>query len=206
MRPFAALSLAALMLLTGCAAPESTPATDPALEQRMRAIADQAWDDLLAKHRDAQRPEYRVERMITMDEWGSVIAGCMNDLGFTSVTDSGDGGILSGDMNPGQSEPYDIALYDCQARYPLDPKYSDPLTEEMIAKIYDHYVDELTPCVEGLGYDVPTAPSRQRFMETYATNPWNPLGDIITEIAASENGNDIQLLLEACPELPPDLY
>jgi hypothetical protein len=201
-----ALAVLAVALLAGCSTPAPTDPADRTIEQRMRAIADQAWDDLLSQHPDAERPEYRVERMITMDEWGAVIAACMNDLGFTSVKDSGDGGILSGDMHTSQAEAYDIGMYDCQARYPLDPKYSEPLTDDQLSLIYDYNVDELTPCAEALGYEIGPAPSRQQFIETYDTEPWLPLGDIIQSIAATGDGGDIQKLLEACPDVPPNLY
>lgn len=201
-----ALAALALVLLAGCTTPVADEPVTGTMEQRMKLIADQAWDDVLSMHPDAERPEYRVERMITMDEWGAVIAGCMNDLGFTSVKDSGDGGILSGDMNPAQSESYDVGMYDCQARYPLDPKYSEPLTDDQLSLIYDYNVNELTPCAEALGYEIGPAPSRQQFIESYETDPWIPLADIIQNIAATGDGGDIEKLLEACPDVPPNLY
>lgn len=197
---------ACVIMLSACSAAPLTPDDDPSeltIEQRLRAVADEQWNDVLVQYEDAERPPYAVVRMIDHDEWGEVIARCMNEAGFPSVKDSGDGGVLSGDLVISQGEAYAIAMYDCNARYPLDPKFNEPVTDEDLSLIYDYLVDTQMPCLEAHGYEVVEPPSRQQFIENYETDPWIPSGPIIMAIAQTDDFTPAMKLLEDCPDTPP---
>lgn len=106
------------------------------------------------------------------------------------------------DIPDAQMEAFDIARYTCTARYPRNPREQEPLTEAQLDLLYDYYTGEMTDCMREFGYDVPPAPSRQEFRESYTTNPWLPHGGAITETDPRRNA----AFEAACPQLPDGLY
>lgn len=63
-----------------------------------------------------------------------------------------DDGIKFPDVTPEQSVEMEAANDMCKALYPIDPKYKQPLTKAQLAYLYDWYLTEAIPCLEGEGY------------------------------------------------------
>ena len=196
-----ALALVLAATLANCASIEK-PSDNPNTEHRLQAIADDAWAALGARYPDATRPDTTSIRIVSPDDWAGAITGCMNDGGFPEVAARHDGGVDAGAVNAEQQEAYDLTYFACTAQYPVDPKYSEPLTDAQVERLYRYYKDDLAPCLEDQGFTISAAPSEQLFFETYESEPWIPYGEIIMLVSPEQ----LQNLQKSCPEEPADLW
>ncbi|RLP80756.1 hypothetical protein D9V34_00625 [Mycetocola lacteus] len=160
--------------------------------------------NLKAKFPDAEIPdEVRVSRIIAPDEYAEVFSRCLTDAGFTARAHP-DGGIRFDEIPDEQAQAQAVALYTCQATYPLDPRYTQPLTGSQIAYLYDYYRDRLLPCLEGEGHTVSDLPSLTRFKESFdGTAPgYSPF----ESIARGSSAEEFQRVSGLCPDFPQDLW
>ncbi|QTX03380.1 hypothetical protein [Agromyces archimandritae] len=97
---------------------EADALIDAAIEQSWKAYGPPGQE----------RPDVPLIRTIELDEWGSVMAPCMREQGFDVSIGAG-GGMQSGDVANEQLDAYNLAMFVCEASYPLDPKYSATLNE-----------------------------------------------------------------------------
>jgi hypothetical protein len=148
------------LALSGCAQATDTAQGETALQQQI----DDSWSDFRSAHPDVERPQVEVVRVISMEEWPTVIADCLVEAGF-AVTAS-NGGIAYDNVATAQAEPFAVAQYVCNATYPLDPKYNAAPTDDQLRALYDYRTGELTTCLEEQGYAVEAPPSFQRFAES----------------------------------------
>ena len=74
----------------------------------------------------------------------------MHDLGWPDVRATSDGGLDRQDPNT-QAGAHTLAMYTCNAKYPMDPKSNVPLTDEGLGELFDYFTDELKPCLEAEG-------------------------------------------------------
>lgn len=193
-----AVPLSALLILAGCTAGE--PAVEPSARQ-LDLDVQAEWQNLHREFPDAIQPEVEIVRRVDRGEWAPTIADCLNESGFPDVTADADGG-LSFQTLADQAEQFAVAKYICVAQYPLEEKYTAPLDDEQLGNLYDYMTLVQTPCLEALGFDIPAAPSRQRFIETYVTAPeWLPYGSLPRDVLMGDQLPDIQA---ACPEDPPE--
>lgn len=173
---------------------------DPAIQ----SVLDESWKALQAQYPSAVRPEVDVVRIVTTDEWAPMIADCLSKEGFPYATAPGDGSIAWTDVPNEQMEAFDIARYKCSAMYPRDPSHQEPLSESQLDRLYEYYTGEMTECLISLGYDVPPAPSRQAFGESYSTKPWLPFDSAYA--TAQDDPEAYALLEKTCPQVPDDLW
>ena len=178
----------------------SASATPQTREQQL----DDLWKYYTASYPDAIRPDVTFIRYVQQNEWATIQADCMNAMGFLNVSETPDGGLASGTVPEAQAEAYQVASYVCDAEYPLDPKYSIPLTDDRIGVLYDYYVDELTPCLEKEGYSVTPAPSESTFISSYRSGGWTPYADINTSFAGTQE--EWYRINKVCPQWPADFY
>ncbi len=158
--------------------------------------ADQRWANVLARYPNAERPEVTAVRTVQPDEWARVQQECLSSKGFDVVIKP-DGGIESS-IAVEQGEPYSIAEYECALMYPLDRKYTDPLSRDMLRYLYAYQTGELTQCLENLGHTVGTPPSEEIYIQNYYTEDnWSPYGTI---------GQLNDKVLAQCPEIPDSLW
>lgn len=158
------------------------------------------WEQFHSEFPNVSKPDTSVVRTVDPEEWASVIATCMNDAGFPDVVADGDGS-LSWEGPTQQAEQLGLAKYICLAQYPLDPKYTTKPTDEQIGLVYDYLTLVQVPCIEAHGIEVPEAPSRAIFIETYLDSPeWLPYALISAEADAQGVLSELQ---EQCPQSPP---
>jgi hypothetical protein len=185
--------LGLLLALSGCAQGADTTQNTTALQQQI----DDSWKDFHSSHPDVERPQVEVVRVISSEEWATVIADCLVQAGF-AVTASYDG-IAYDSVATAQAEPFALAQYVCNATYPLDPKYNAAPTDDQIRALYDYRGGELTACLEEQGYAVEAPPSFQRFAEN--DGGWSPYDQLIMSGAF-----DLSAMQKICPELPDGYY
>lgn len=186
--------LLSLMLVSCSAQPDAVESTDGVTG--LIPEADQRWANVLARYPDAERPEVTAVRTVQPDEWAGVQQECLKSKGF-DVAIKPDGRIESS-IAVEQGEPYSLAEYECALMYPLDRKYTDPLSRDMLRYLYAYQTGELTQCLEGLGYTVGAAPSEEIYIQNYYTEDnWSPYGTI---------GQLDDEVLTQCPEIPDLLW
>lgn len=135
-------------------------------------------------------------RTVGPDEWGGAQRECLDSKGF-DVEVRSDGGIESR-IPLEQGEHYSLAEYECALMYPLDEKYTKPLSRDMLRHLYAYQIGELTECLESLGYDTVTPPSEEIYIQDYYTDAnWSPYSNL------SPIDGDI---LVQCPEIPASLW
>lgn len=90
-------------------------------------------------------------------------------------------------------------------KYPLDPQYTQPLTDERLAIVYDYFVEELVPCLEAEGYPIPDPPSKAQFIDTYfSTENWHPFA--LAFGASRYSQEEYYRVYALCPQWPPGFY
>jgi hypothetical protein len=221
-----ALTAAAVLLLSACTSPtpegeatgaasSTSAATSPSdsssgdatssadaepfdADAAVQAQLDGQWEMVLATSPDAVRPTIEMIRYVSGHEWAGVMEGCMHDLGWPDTKATPDGGLDSGRIENSQVGARDLAMYTCSAKYPIDPKYSIPLTNDELSELYDYLANELQPCLEEEGYEVPDAPSRETFIESYTeTGGWN-----LYENVFGGGQDEWYAINEKCPQVP----
>lgn len=173
----------------------------PDLLQLHQEALDIAWERVVAFFPDAERPQVETVRFIEMDEWAQVQSECLQVRGFP-VEALPDGGMSAGSVAPEQQEALHLAMYECEAQYPLDPSFRAPLTDDEIDRLFDYLTGELSDCLASHGHPVSEPPSREAFGAGIRAGSltWSPY-----EAVAAETYTAWMDLNEACPQQPPGL-
>jgi len=95
-----------------------------------------------------------------------------------------------------------LAQYTCGVRFPVDPKYSAPLDNKQVERLYEFYVEDLIPCIEDLGLVVPAIPTFQVFVEAQAGDAaWNPV-----QQAVGSDPEKYAQVYASCETFPASAY
>jgi hypothetical protein len=215
---YAAVAVTALAMLVGCSsdaapAPSADPSVDGELqlddagipvlsdaraEAELRAQAESLAEMVRGQYPDAGLPEVSVLRVVTPDEQLPLLVDCLNEQGF-SVTLEDDG--YSSQIPVDQGEAYAIATYVCQASYPVDPRYTMPLTTGELETVYRYYVDVQMPCLASQGVALTDEPpSLQQFIDSSYAQGWIPYSAV-----GNVSQSTWERLNEACPQEVPGL-
>jgi hypothetical protein len=188
-----ALSLAlATSVLAGCSAGADGGAT-PAPTSSIPSAHEQNVAQLLAEYPDADVPTVQPIRVVTLLEWPEVFAQCVTDEGFPASA-AADGGVDFEAIPAEQADASALATFVCRERYPVDPsEFEDP----DLSGLYDYYTQELVPCLEAEGYEIPSPPSEQTFIDSYWTAAWIPYNFV--EVTSDEEWTRLNA---ACPQHP----
>lgn len=199
--------IACTVIVTGCSSAGPTlPPPPPQLSEQATSAAyaellEQSWQRVESEFPDAVRPDVELVRFIDQAEWAEVIVACLVEQGVDAkVSNDGQGGYESQGV-VGQEQSMAIAGYVCDAKYPVDPSLTQPLTDEELDYLYDYFVDVLNPCLERAGIDVIEPPSRQAFKDSLQSpDSWSPY------LAVDPGGQDEWTrLVRECPQSPPGL-
>lgn len=147
-------------------------------------------------------------RYIHPDEWAAVRAECLEEEGWLVEITVDGSGIRFPEVTPEQSIEMAAADERCGDRYPVDPKYRQPLSTSQLQFLYNWYNEVSIPCLEGEGYSGFDPQSLDAFIEGYSRgNAWTPVDDIFEQLR-TEGPNALARLYQKCPAGPPvdDLY
>ena len=159
---------------------------------------EEHWLDVLEDHPDAVRPDVEFVRFITKDEEPGVIFACLREQGIPAVLDEHG---VSTTVPPGSEEQYRVAWFTCAVQYPVSPNENLPFTEDELRHIYRYFVEQLTPCLEVRGHDIPPPPGYEEFRARWWTDDtWAPY-----RYAAERDPAAMMATEEACPPMPSDL-
>ncbi len=126
---------------------------------------------------------------------------CLRDAGWD---ESGpDEGI---EIPPDQEESFNLAYYVCTQQYPVEEKYTQPLTADRLGVLYDWWVEHTVPCFEQRGWDVGEVPTREVFL---ANPQWLPAEQVVEQAQAEVETGRIASMDEAlygvCPGPPEEV-
>jgi hypothetical protein len=107
-------------------------------------------------------------RPLTGPDMSQLIADCLRDEGFHVRME---GTALVTEVPPEQEEVFNAAVDDCTLRY-FPPQGSDLPSGEDLEARYEHLL-QAGECVSGAGYEVPTPPTVESFVDSGGTN-WDP--------------------------------
>jgi hypothetical protein len=211
--------LCVIVLLTGCTDSDrgvgsaSTPAPvagsgtvlgdgTAAETEIYRESLDARWASIASLDPKAVRPETAIVRYVTMEEHFGLVADCVNEQGFAADLGA-DGGIRFGEVPKAQGTALNVAVYVCQASYPLEDKYTLPPTEDQLRRLYEYQANDSVACLTALGYTVSPPPSLQEFLDTFNTqDAWSPFAEALAT-ATEEESIEANA---ACPQQPDDWW
>lgn len=142
------------------------------------------------------------ERYVTPDEWASLTVTCLVDQGIPAVL-LPDGGVGFGNIPPEQAQAQREAAYRCSVRFPFDPRYEQPLSNEQLQILYEYRTGELAECLKSEGYIVPDPPTVEVFIESHADPGavvWHPYPEDDPRLHDMDEWYRIN---EVCPQNPP---
>ncbi len=97
-------------------------------------------------------------------------------------------------------QQFSLAVWVCEAQYPLAEIYYKPPTEEQKQAYADYYLDELPTCLEGYGVQFETPPSREVYLARFDSDGpwWSPY---VTALIPPGKTDEV---MAACPQgIPP---
>lgn len=204
----AAASLVTLVLLAGCAAAadDTQESLADLVVERDRVSAELHADDLeraASYLRDrwgpVTLPQESIERWVQNREWGGVMSRCLAEEGLpgAQAADGGERIDFSGVTAVGPRELYlaDVAVYSCQARFPVRAWYADQVASLAAPWAWEYSARILVPCLLAAGHRPPALPAESQFLESWGSGEfWNPYADL---------GVDPLLAQRARSECPP---
>lgn len=170
-------------------------------EKDRRSAADllKSWEAVASQFPNAVKPVEPRVRYVTLQEWPKADADCLTAHGFPATV--GTGGAVAQHVVGGQEEAASIAAYQCQAMYPLDPQFNEPLNKSQLSFLYAYFIDKLTPCLTSAGYSIASPPSLQTFESSYNSKAaWSPY---LSVPATDTNWDQTN---KKCPQSPSGLY
>lgn len=142
-------------------------------------------------------PDVSPIRTVSPAESQAAVDACLADDGWI---ENAEGWVV---VPEGQDEASNLSIYICTAQYPIDPVFLEPLTQEQFGLLYDHWTNQMLPCVEahGVVVDWGAIPSRETFLA--APYAWTPFPDLTPQVVQLVAGGEVesvdQFFLEVCP-------
>lgn len=146
-------------------------------------------------------PKVEITRFYTEEEIGQNYVNCVRDKGFPAVW-TGDPRALVFELDEGPDEsqelPFELAAYECDLKFPLDPDFSHEPTDAQLGVWYDYLIEAYIPCLASIGRPYTVTPSsKEAWIASIRGGPsvkWEP------EIAIPSNDARAHA---ACPVKPP---
>lgn len=146
-------------------------------------------------------PAVEVVREVSPEDQVGALRECMGESGF-AVSDP-QSTSLEWDVPQGQDEAFSLAIYVCNARYPIAQEHRAPLDADGRGGLYDHWVSETIPCLQSLGYSVEVPPSRDSFM---AGAMWDPrastMEQVMADVSEGRWASEDSVYGQECPTEP----
>lgn len=168
----------------------------------------QAWSEqrlaMYARDLDGPPPDIEVVRWTeTMADYGVAIEECLGEQGFTVEHDGRGGFDIPNGVPPHQEDAYNMAVYSCEATYPINPVFMQEWSSEQLGLLYDYWDQYFIPCLAAHNITVNTAdkPSREVYISKFHTpdrTNWWPI-DYLARLTPSEKAS----IEPVCPPQPP---
>lgn len=155
--------------------PSPPPSVDAARGQLLPPPDAAAVRELAERYMLDDPPhDVEFERYISPEEYAGVMVPCLTEQGIPA-TALPDGGVGFGDLPEEEWVLQREAMYRCNVRFPIDPMFDEPLSEDQLRRLYAYLVEHLTPCLEDEGYATTPPPPVEEFIASYSGGrPWSP--------------------------------
>lgn len=185
---------------SGRTAAEWRPSTSYTLPEVSEAEAVQLRERYLDTLCDRLQPQPATTpalvRWVMPEETGATVVACLSEKGWEAKA-SPDGRGVTSEIPVEQRAAFDLAKFDCTARYSMDPRVLHALFEpspELRGVIWDYYNEFLVSCLKEHGYPATEPlPSRETFVAGAAWDGYPTLPD----------GEVNDALASACPQQIP---
>ncbi len=206
--------LAGTGALSGCAdvglsegpLPEETVSEDWSLtDSDLRELYSAFVEQLREKYGLQEAVGAEFVRFVSAGEWATAQVACLAAEGIPATANH-QGGVTYGDIPVEQGPAQVRASAECEAQYPLDPRYNMRLPTKRAEAQYDFLVDSLGPCVEELGYSISGPPSKETWLDEYYTmgRSWDPFAEAAQQMSAESSSLDE--LYQRCPPVSLQVY
>jgi hypothetical protein len=197
LRRATAVSLLAVIALTGCAHATGPPMSNERRAAIRSAILNLTWAEVEKQYPEAIRPQVSLGRTVPDHEWNDVVVECLQRDGIVARVSRGK--VLYG-SGEGQL-PVDVAVifYLCQASHPSQSQVIWFLDKTQTRALYDYYFDIVRPCLLSAGVPSQPSPRGARASEAVALDGWNPYQLVWTSGVAPEV---LKYLEHRCPPVP----
>lgn len=113
----------------------------------------------------------RVAWMANQADYDRAQATCLQEAGFPVRTNPTGGLAFDEDIPDAQTAAFDLAMYRCDALYPLDPTRQQEWSTDQLGLIYDYWDQYYIPCMRANGHQVDTSqqPSRAAYIAAFHT-------------------------------------
>lgn len=188
-----------VLLLTGCAAPTEQISDDLHHEDTVKYLEENA--QALARDLGIEDPpKVDTIRLIALPEWATTQISCLFEEGYeATLTEDGEGVRYPQFSEPSMTDAFHLALYRCELRYPVAPRFMAPLRDDQLGRLFDYRAGALVECLEQQGLSgFAAAPSREVFIES--RGQWSPYSGLAL------TDEQIRELPQVCPEVPEDFY
>lgn len=146
-------------------------------------------------------PAVEVVREVSPEQQVEAVRDCMVENG-DSVVDPQSSSLEWVVPKDGEVS-FSLAIYTCNARFPIAQQYRNPLDAEGRGVLWGHWVGETIPCLEALGYTVAVPPSRETFV---AGALWDPRASTMEQVWADvDQGrwtDEESVYTDQCPTEP----
>jgi hypothetical protein len=148
-----------------------------------------------------QRPANPSVTVVSLVDWSSAFAKCMNNAGFERYTVSPDGNLMILDHGTGDegSEAERLADYLCRMSFELEEQFDYRYSDAQIEYLYDYYREALVPCLAAEGFTVSAVPTRNEF--EHGLGSWHPYLALSDELRLDLLSD--RSFLVRCPPMPP---
>lgn len=203
------LGVAASTLLSACATTTAIEPIEDAELSRVMDLRESQLRDLAATYGlDGPREIPELVRWVALEESANAQVACLNEAGFPAESLGGTG--VGFDRIPEEQKalggPLHAAMWDCQARYSVDPRTQVRFTKDQYRILHSYLDTTMRSCLENRGYEFSDAPSLESFIAGYESgHPWVPW----EEMSLADISEDEYTKLEKdCPQSPPssELY
>lgn len=116
-------------------------------------------------------PDVEPVRFVDVDERQELLETCLLEGGAKR---NKDGTFSAGD----NIEVLNRLYYACDVKFPLRRKYSAPLELPEKKRQYMWDIEYVLPCVKAHGYTLSDPPSEQKYLDTWDTDRYFPLGEV----------------------------
>jgi hypothetical protein len=192
-----AVSLLALIALSGCVQATRPPISNGQRAAIRSAILNLTWAEVAKQYPEAIRPRVSMGRTVPDHEWNDVVVECLRSDGIVARVSHGKVLYSSGE---GQL-PVEVAVifYHCQASHPSQSQVTWFLDDTQASALYDYYFDMVRPCLLSAGVSSQPSPPRARATGAAALDGWNPYQLVWTSGVAPEV---LKYLEQRCPPVP----
>lgn len=145
--------------------------------------------------------EARLVRIVKLHEQPQLLVDCLEEFGFSARPLQG--GLNFPEYPVEQQVPLRQAVYTCEVRYPIDPRYGMPLPVPQLARQYEHWVGEVKPCLmKNFNANVADPPTFEVWAAAYYANSghWDPYDSL------AHDGDQLDAAYAQCPRDAPGLY